>query len=106
VQTRWVSELSLAQLEFVENQIGEHERRLQHLVQVTPTMEALMTLPGIGIILAATITWGVGDIERLACAERLPVVPMRGQVIAAGSPVAFFCASRMLRRGVEPSSQQ
>ena len=70
-QTRWVSELLLAQLEFVEKQIAALEKRLGELVTVTPAMEWLMSLPGIGVILAATIALEIGDIERFASAERL-----------------------------------
>jgi len=69
--TRWVSELLLAQLEFVEQQITALEKRLGELVTVTSAMELLMSLPGIGVILAATIALEIGDIERFASAERL-----------------------------------
>ena len=71
LQTRFVCEQMLAQLEFVEKQIGELEGRLQGLVKITPAMERLRSLPGIGVILAATIALEVGDIARFASAERL-----------------------------------
>jgi transposase len=69
--TRFVCEQMLAQLEFVEGQIGVLEQRLEELIQVTPAMQRLMSLPGIGVILAATIALEVGDIARFASAERL-----------------------------------
>jgi transposase len=70
-QTRWVSQRLRAQLVFVETQIGALERRLNDLVRVTPDMALLMSLPGIGVILAATIALEIGDITRFASAERL-----------------------------------
>ena len=70
-QTRWVAEQLLAQLDFVSAQIAALERRLQELVAVTPVMQRLQTLPGIGVILAATIALEIGVIERFASAERL-----------------------------------
>lgn len=69
--TRLVCEQMLAQLEFVERQIGTLEQHLQQLLQVTPAMQWLRSTPGIGLILAATITLEIGQIERFACAQRL-----------------------------------
>jgi transposase len=69
--TRFVCEQMLGQLEFVERQVGELEQRLEALIEVTPVMQRLMSLPGIGVILAATIALEVGDIARFASAERL-----------------------------------
>jgi transposase len=70
-QTRWVSEQLLAQLDFVRQQIGQVEERLEELVEVTPEMQRLMTLPGIGVILAATIALEVGDVARFPDAAHL-----------------------------------
>ena len=61
----------LAHLDFVIEQIGELERRLRELVQLTPEMELLKTAPGIGIILAATIMLEIGDVNRFPSAEHL-----------------------------------
>jgi transposase len=38
---------------------------------VTPEMQWLLTLPGVGVILAATIALEIGEISRFATAERL-----------------------------------
>jgi len=70
-ETRVVCDQMLAHLEFVEKQIGALEQRLQGLVKITPAMQRLLSLPGIGVILAATIALEVGDIARFASAERL-----------------------------------
>jgi len=69
--TRWVSEALLAQLGFVEEQIRALEQQLQELVKITAEMGWLMSLPGIGVILAASIALEMGDINRFASAERL-----------------------------------
>jgi len=70
-QTRFVSELLLQQLDFVQQQIQTIEQRLQQLVQITPEMQLLQTLPGIGVILAATIALELGQIDRFASAAHL-----------------------------------
>jgi transposase len=71
VQTRWVSEQLLAQLDFVSQQVHQVEERLEELIETSAEMQLLMTLPGVAVILAATIALEVGDICRFASAERL-----------------------------------
>lgn len=70
-QTRWVSGQLLAQLDFVSAQIRELEQRLQELVRVTPEMQRLMSLPGVGVILAATIALEIGEVQRFPSAMHL-----------------------------------
>lgn len=70
-QTRWVAQQLLAQLDFVSGQVRELEQRLEELVEVSVEMQRLLSLPGIGVILAATIALEIGDIGRFASAERL-----------------------------------
>ncbi|MFA6560610.1 MAG: transposase [Verrucomicrobiia bacterium] len=70
-QTRWVTGQLLAQLELVGEQIGQHEQRLKELLKVTPAMQWLLTLPGVGLILAAVIALEVGEVSRFASAEHL-----------------------------------
>lgn len=70
-QTRWTADQLLAQLNFVEGQVTALEQRLDKLIELTPAMQLLRSLPGIGVILAATIALEVGDIARFASAERL-----------------------------------
>jgi len=68
---RWVSEQLLAQVDFGGAQIGELEKRLRELVRMTPAMQWLQSLPGIGVILAATIALEIGEISRFPSAEHL-----------------------------------
>ena len=70
-QTRWATQQMLVQLDGLSAQIREFEKRLEELVEVTPAMQWLETLPGVGVILAATIALEVGDIARFLSAERL-----------------------------------
>ncbi len=70
-QTRWVVRQMLVALDGLSVQIREFEQRLDELVEVTPEMQWLETLPGVGVILAATIALEVGDVRRFASAERL-----------------------------------
>ena len=70
-QTRWVSGQLLAQLDFVSAQGKQLEQRLQELVEVTPEMQWLLTLPGVGVILAATIALEIGEVERFPSAMHL-----------------------------------
>jgi transposase len=70
-QTRWVVGQMLVALDGLSVQIREFEERLDELVEVTPEMQWLETLPGVGVILAATIALEVGDVRRFATAERL-----------------------------------
>lgn len=70
-QTRWVTEQLLAQLDFVQQQIGRVEERLDQLVECTPEMQWLMSLPGVGVILAATIALEIGVVSRFPSADRL-----------------------------------
>ena len=70
-QTRWTTRQMLQQLDSLGEQIGQFERRLADLVEVTPEMQWLETMPGVGVILAATIWLEIGDIGRFLSAERL-----------------------------------
>ncbi|HEY6467021.1 MAG TPA: IS110 family transposase [Candidatus Acidoferrales bacterium] len=70
-QTRWVTRRLLGQVEGLNVQIAEFEKRLAELVEVTPEMQRLETMPGVGVILAATIWLEIGDIGRFLSAERL-----------------------------------
>lgn len=70
-QTRWATRQMLVQLDGLSAQMGEFEQRLEELVEVTPEMQWLMTLPGVGVILAATIALEIGEVERFPSADRL-----------------------------------
>lgn len=70
-QTRWSTQQMLKQLDGLHTQIREFEQRLEELVDVTPEMGRLLSLPGVGVILAATIALEIGEVQRFASAERL-----------------------------------
>ena len=70
-QTRWVTRQMLMQLDTLSAQIGEFEKRLEELVEATPAMQWLETLPGVGVILAATMALEIGEVNRFLSAERL-----------------------------------
>jgi transposase len=70
-QTRWATQQMLAQLDSLSEQIHQLEERLEQLVKVTPEMQLLETLPGVGVILAATRVREIGEIGRFLSAERL-----------------------------------
>jgi transposase len=70
-QTRWATQQMLLQLDSLSAQIRDFEKRLAELVEVTPAMQWLETLPGVGVILAATIALEIGEIGRFLSAERL-----------------------------------
>lgn len=70
-QTQWAARTLLAQLDFIEGQIHEQEQRVKELIAVTPEMRWLMSLPGVGVILAAVLWLEMGTLERFASAERL-----------------------------------
>jgi len=70
-QTRWATRQMLMQLDTLSVQIGAFEEKLEELVEVSPAMRQLMTLPGVGVILAATIALEIGEVGRFLSAERL-----------------------------------
>ena len=69
-QTAQITEALLEQLDFVQHQIEEIEGRMRELVQDTPEMDLLRSLPGIGWILSAVTGLEIGSIKRFGCAER------------------------------------
>jgi transposase len=69
--THWATQTLLAQLDFIEDQIREQEQRLKQLIAITAPMQRLMSLPGVGVILAAVVWLEIGSVARFASAERL-----------------------------------
>ena len=70
-QTRRSIESQLELLEDVERHIKLSERQIEEVIKKTPEMKLLMSVPGVGPILAAVIVLEIGDIGRFASAERL-----------------------------------
>jgi transposase len=69
--TRWCLGQLWKQLNLVERQIRDHEKRLREMLKVTPAMQIVQTLPGVGLILSAVIVLEVGDVGRFGRAEAL-----------------------------------
>src|SRR5258707_12453735 len=72
-QTRWATRQMLAQLDSLSEQAQQFGKRLEGLVEVTPMMQWLMTLPGVGGILGATIALEIGEMGGFANAARLAI---------------------------------
>ena len=89
-QTRWAARQMRAQLDGLSAPIGQFEQRLKELVEVTSEMQWLMSLPGVGVILAATLALEIGEIGRFASAERLAsYVGTTPRVHASGDRVRY-----------------
>jgi transposase len=70
-QTRLSVEAELMLLSQVEDQISLCERQIREVVATTSSMRLLMTLPGVGPILAVGIAMEIGDIERFSGPDKL-----------------------------------
>lgn len=69
-ETRRSMVQQLIVLEQMEEQIAEAEERIQEIIERTPMMQRLMTLPGVGPILASVIALEMGSVERFPSADR------------------------------------
>jgi transposase len=58
-------------LDQVQDHLDEVEERIRRVVQQTPSMQRLKTLPGVGDILAVVLALELGDVQRFADAEHL-----------------------------------
>jgi len=58
-------------LDQVSEQIEKVERHIREIVSVTPMMQLIKTLPGVGDILAIVIALEIGDVNRFASAQHL-----------------------------------
>ena len=70
-QTAWACRTMLEQLDFVQGQIDQQEKRLAELLPRTEAMGLLKTIPGVGLVLSSVIALETGDVERFASGERL-----------------------------------
>jgi transposase len=70
-ETRLSVEEELKLLDYVMGQIEQIEKRVHKVVEMTPEMKLLKTLPGVGDILAIIIALEIGDIDRFPTAEKL-----------------------------------
>jgi transposase len=70
-QTRRSVEVQLEVLDGVEEQMGGTEEQMRKIIEETPAMRLVMTLPGVGQILTIVIVMEIGEIERFADAAHL-----------------------------------
>src|SRR5262245_46186564 len=70
-QTAYVTERLLLQVEQLTREVDDFEARMSTLFRPTPTIQRLMTIPGIGLILAVVIAVEVDAVSRFLSAERL-----------------------------------
>ena len=70
-ETAFTLRLLLSELDTVEKQIQRIEKRMKRVFSQTRQIKRLMTLPGVGFILAVVISLELGDISRFARAESL-----------------------------------
>lgn len=70
-QTSYATTQLLDQVEALDRQVHLFEHRMGSLFEATPEIELVMTLPGVGFILAAVIVLEVGDVARFADSEKL-----------------------------------
>lgn len=69
-QTRYTLEVLLNQLNVVEQQIGELEKRMKEVFEASEEIKLLMTMPGVGFILAVVISLEAGDVSRFSGPDR------------------------------------
>ena len=70
-QTAYTFRCLLHELDTIEEQIKRIEKRMKKVFKHTEKVERLMSLPGIGFILAVVIANEIGDINRFATPQRL-----------------------------------
>lgn len=70
-QTAFATTRVLEQIETLDRQVDLFERQMGELFEVTDEIERLMTLPGVGFILATVILTEIGDVARFARSEQL-----------------------------------
>jgi transposase len=69
-ETQRCVQQELQVLDYLQKQIHAMEKRIRECVKLTPTMQSLKTLPGVGDILAILIALEMGSAERFARAEQ------------------------------------
>lgn len=90
VQTCYTTQCLLGELDSICRDIKQLEKRMEHSFETNEQIELLMTLPGVGFILAVVICLEIGDVGRFNSPQRLAsysgTVP---RVHASGDKVRF-----------------
>ena len=69
--TAYATQQLLEQVENLDRQVRGFEHHMQTVFKPTPTIQLLLTLPGVGLLLAVVIALEVGGIARFATADKL-----------------------------------
>jgi transposase len=67
--TRKMTQHLVDQYRFVDQQIRELEKQITEQIDQTPNMQRLMSIPGIGRVLATVIALELGEVSRFATAQ-------------------------------------
>jgi transposase len=70
-QTRYSVEQQLGALDRLGEQLEEMESRIQQVVEETPAVRLLRTMPGVGLVLAPVMALEIGDVDRFPSAAHL-----------------------------------
>jgi transposase len=68
---RYSTRRLLEQIDFCGDQIDGIEKRLEAVLRADPRFDLLLSLPGVGFILAAVILFEVGDVDRFGSSSHL-----------------------------------
>jgi len=68
-ETLLVTLLQLQELDLIDQHCAQLEKRLEEILQITPTLRRLDTLPHVATILAAAIAFEMGDVHRFRSDE-------------------------------------
>lgn len=69
--TAFAVRMQLSLLDAVQEKITELEKMIDELIEVTPQMQLLMTIPGLGPILSTVVALEIGDVARFPDQEDL-----------------------------------
>jgi transposase len=69
--TAYATQQLLEEIESLDRRVDGFEQRMRTAFKATPPVQRLMTLPGVGFILAVVIALELGDVARFPTAEKL-----------------------------------
>jgi transposase len=69
--TAYATQQLLEQVETLDRQVRGFEHQMQTVFKPTPTIQLLLTLPGVGLMLAVVVALEVGSVARFATAEKM-----------------------------------
>jgi transposase len=92
--TAYATQQLLEQVENLDRQVHGFEHKMQTIFRPTPTIQLLLTLPGVGLMLAVVIALEVGSIARFATAEKLAAYAGTTPRVHSGDGKTRFGPSR------------